>query len=684
MVMLRGSGNQLPARLPMSIREIRFQRSPLKSIIVAAVLAAGAALLPALAQTPPSMTIGPAEGMGFKLTWPSLPEKSYGVWESPDLLSWTPVSGFPRWGTGVEMEYRFVPGAGARYFRVRSEHVAPDGFVLIPGGSFQMGDPSASLVGLAPERPLHTVHVDSFYIGKYEVTWVLWDAVRRWGDTHGYAGVLVGSSKGPDHPVFNIAWTDMVKWCNARSEMEGLTPCYYYNGQVMKQGEGPPVWDRGANGYRLPTEAEWEKAARGGNSGTNYHWGDTINHSNANFQSYGSFSYDLTPAPRGHHPDYDLDPKPYTAPAGSFPPNAYGLFDMAGNVDERCWDLYSAVYYTDPGATVENTAGPTVGSSRLIRGGSWEAPAREVRCSARQYAIPGARSADTGFRLARNVSPIPAGFTLIPAGTFEMGDQSNPPLGIPVELPVHTVTTNAYLIAKHELSGAEWESVRTWGLAHGYTDLQAGSAKSPNHPVQNITWFAAVKWCNARSEKEGLTPCYTINGQPFRTGTGAPDCLWTASGYRLPTEAEWERAARGGRTAKLFPWGDTITHPQANYISLADLPYDISSTRGYHPSFSYGGSPYTAPLGSFSANDYALADTAGNVREWCWDWADVNYYAVSPSLNPRGPAFGTQRAARGGSWASDALQCRSSSRAGFGPSDDFYDTGLRLARSWNQ
>lgn len=681
MVMLRGSGNQLPARLPMSIREIRFLRSPLKSI-VAAVLAAGAALLPVSAQTPPSMTIGPAGGMGFKLTWPSLPEKSYGVWESPDLLSWTPVSGFPRWGTGVEMEYRFVPGAGARYFRVRSEHVAPDGFVLIPGGSFQMGDPTPDKVGDDQELPLHTLQVDAFYMGKYEVTWTQWDAVRRWGDLNGYAGLPAGGNHGTNHPVYDIDWNEMVKWCNARSQMEGLTPCYYVNGQVMKQGIEPPVFDRSANGYRLPTEAEWEKAARGGLSGNNFPWGPVITHANANFNSSGAYSYDLTPAPRGYHPDYDDGATPHTAPVGSFPPNGYGLYDMAGNLAERCWDYHSPTYYTV--SPDSNPTGPDTGTSRLIRGGNWSSIARYVRCSWRFYAIPGAQGNDTGFRLARNVLPIPAGFTLIPAGSFEMGDQSNPPLGIPVELPVHTVTTNAYLIAKHELSGAEWESVRTWGLAHGYTDLQAGSAKSPNHPVQNITWFAAVKWCNARSEKEGLTPCYTIDSQPFRTGTGTPDCLWTASGYRLPTEAEWERAARGGRTAKLFPWGDTITHPQANYISLADLPYDISSTRGYHPAFSYGGSPYTAPLGSFGANDYALADTAGNVREWCWDWADVNYYAVSPSLNPRGPAFGTQRAARGGSWASDALQCRSSSRAGFGPSDDFYDTGLRLARSWNQ
>ena len=647
------------------------------------MLATGGGLIPGTAQTVPPLTIGPAAGSNLKLAWPSLPDRTYRIWESADLASWTLVNGFPREGTGVDMEHRFVPGPGSRYYRMSSEHAAPDGFSLIPGGSFQMGDPTPDKVGDDQELPLHTVHVSAFYMGRYEVTWTLWDTVRRWGDLHGYAGLPAGTVHGTNHPVYDIDWNEMVKWCNARSEMEGLTPCYYLNGQVMRQGVDPPDFDRTANGYRLPTEAEWEKAARGGLTGFNFPWGPAISHANANFQSYGSYSYDVTPPPRGYHPDYDDGPTPHTSPVGSFPPNGYGLHDMIGNLAERCWDWHSAVFYNDPGASAADSTGPATGTSRIVRGGSWASIARGSRCSSRYYAIPGSQGMEFGFRLARNVSPIPAGFAFIPAGSFQMGDQSSPRIGIPVELPVHTVTTGAYLIAKHEVSASQWASVRAWGLTHGYTDLADGEAKALNHPVTFVTWHDAVKWCNARSEMEGLVPCYTVAGNVQRTGSSTPACNWTAGGYRLPTEAEWERAARGGRSARNFPWGDTITHRQANYQSMAEwAAFDISTTRGYHPAFGIAPFPYTAPLGNFDPNDHGVADTAGNVREWCWDWADVNYYANSPGIDPRGPDTGTQRVARGGSWSADAFQARNSSRAGFSANAHANDIGFRVARTF--
>ena len=112
--------------------------------------------------------------------------------------------------------------------------------------------------------------------------------------------------------------------------------------------------------------------------------------------------------------------------------------------------------------------------------------------------------------------------------------------------------------------------MRTWGLANGYTDLAAGNgsyaSKGANHPVHSITWYDMVKWCNARSEKEGLTPCYTVSGAIYQDGPEhAGGCNWSANGYRLPSEAEWEKAARGGLSAQNFPWGNTIAHSQANY-----------------------------------------------------------------------------------------------------------------------
>lgn len=247
----------------------------------------------------------------------------------------------------------------------------------------------------------------------------------------------------------------------------------------------------------------------------------------------------------------------------------------------------------------------------------------------------GQYSAAVKFRIT--ATDTPANFALIPAGTFMMGNAMDPSESVQDEgeLLSHPVNVGAFYMEKKLVTKAQWDAVYAWALAHGYDFDNPGSGKAPNHPVQNVNWYDCAKWCNARSEKEGMEPCYKLNGIVYRTGQSIMDFDPNAGGYRMPTEAEWEKAARGGAEGKRFPWGDIISHSWANYNAVTYMyPYDLGPD-GYHPWFTDGGEPYTSPVGSFPGNGYGLQDMAGNVWEWC------DPYVM-----------------RGGSWADYASNCR--------------------------
>jgi len=278
----------------------------------------------------------------------------------------------------------------------------------------------------------------------------------------------------------------------------------------------------------------------------------------------------------------------------------------------------------------------------------------------------------------------PDDMALIPAGSFVMGDTFGE--GDADELPLHTNYVSSFYMDKTEVTKAHWDSITNWAATNGYTFATTGAGKDTDHPVTSMSWVDTLKWANARSQFEGLMPCYTnADGSVYTNGAFAGGCNWSASGYRLPTEAEWEKAARGGSAGHRFAWtdSDTIQHARANYQAWTNgLAYDTSPTDNFHPSYDDLPYPYTSPVGSFAPNGYGLYDMTGNVKEMCWDVSDASYYSVSPGVDPRGPDSGSQRVTRGGAWGSFADEARNASRTLLASTTAIggHELGFRLVR----
>jgi len=280
----------------------------------------------------------------------------------------------------------------------------------------------------------------------------------------------------------------------------------------------------------------------------------------------------------------------------------------------------------------------------------------------------------------------PTGMALIPAGVFTIGDNLD---GESDAIPTN-VTVSAFYMDVNLVSYSQWQSVYSWATNAGYGFDNAGSGKAANHPVQTVNWYDTVKWCNARSQQAGLTPMYYTNAAltvVYMNGdVNAVYVNWSANGCRLPTEAEWEKAARVGLSGLRFPWGNTISESQANYYGdTSEFSYDLGPN-GYNSIGIIGGVPYTSPVGSFAPNGYGLYDMAGNVFEWCWDWFDHNLSSVgSPyagGTDPRGPASSPYgwRVLRGGGWGNLADVARCASRGGDNPNSAVNYVGFRCVR----
>ena len=272
----------------------------------------------------------------------------------------------------------------------------------------------------------------------------------------------------------------------------------------------------------------------------------------------------------------------------------------------------------------------------------------------------------------------PAGMTLIPAGVFVIGDTLDSEGDA---TPTISVTVSAFYMDVNLVSLSQWQSVYSYATNHGYGFVHAGLGKAANHPVQLVNWYDCVKWSNARSQQAGLTEVYYTDAGLTQVYTNRETtnifANWTAKGFRLPTEAEWEKAARGGLSGQRFPWGNTLSESQANYYSCFCHPYDLSNT-GYNPTFNDGVAPYTSPVGYFAANGYGLYDMAGNVFAWCWDWYGTPYAGGSDPHGPAGPLI--DRVLRGGNWSSMAYGTRCAIRYYGDPGVAYNYIGFRCVR----
>lgn len=298
---------------------------------------------------------------------------------------------------------------------------------------------------------------------------------------------------------------------------------------------------------------------------------------------------------------------------------------------------------------------------------------------------------------------------LLQGGEFQMGDHFGEEEGWDA-VPVHPVTLGEFYLSRHETTNQEYceflNSANSQGLLSvidgvvyqngtgtDYPYCETSTSSSDTRidyndgvfsirdkaersmtvdPAVHITWYGAVAYCNWKSRQKGRDECYDLSDWT---------CDFTKSGYRLPTEAEWEYAVRGGRHDPYlrFAWGNTIAHSQANYRSWGEKVYDVSPTIGYHPVWNDGTEPYTAPVGSFVSNDYGLYDMSGNVWEWCNDRYNPYYYQTSPQVNPLGPSTGSTRVLRGGGWLDSPEWCRSANRVGVSPDYRTSRTGFRVA-----
>ena len=566
--------------------------------------------------------------------------------------------------------------------------------IFCPPGTFTMGSP-ANETGRGTDETQHQVTLShGFYLGKHEVTQAQYQAVMN-GNS---AGLSADPSqfKGSNRPVERASWEDAQIFLAQLNAIE------------QTAGRLPTGWK-----YVLPTEAQWEYACRAGTTSA-YSWGNDINSSRANYNWDGA-----------HNTGNDFK---QTRDVGQYAANPWGFFDMQGNVWEWVSD-WKANYLT--GAQT-NPEGPASGSYRVERGGSWYNDGANLRSAERSRSSPSIRDGRIGFRVGfQPVQPDTANPELelfggagitreagqawaepgaaghdardgnltssisvsgtvdmnttgtyiltysvadaagntatanrtvtvvgnrsvdlnatvamdmlwVPAGTFTMGSPTTEAGRQSDREDEHNVSlTKGFYLGKYEVTQAQYEAVI------GSNPSEFNATGNGNRPVEKVNWTEAVAFCTQLTTQE--------------QAAGRLPVGWA---YVLPTESQWEYACRAG-TSTAYSWGTTIASSNANYNwdGGANDGNDFKQTRD---------------VGQYAANPWGFFDMHGNVWEWTADWYQAAYPTGNPVVDPSGPASGSTRVRRGGSWCNDGTFLRSAKRGSITPSTRNYGIGFRV------
>ena len=467
------------------------------------------------------------------------------------------------------------------YFVVNGAHF---NMKYVEGGTFRMGDSMENPSDDSRVTPPRNVTLSDYWIGEAEVTQELWQAVMGYNPSN-----FTGNNQ---LPVETVSYDDCLTFISKLNTLTGKT-------------------------FRLPTEAEWEFAARGGKNSRGYEYSGSNNICDVAWYQGNS---------RGTHP------------VKTKRANELGIYDMCGNVSEWCYDWELRYYY---GSDI-NPMGPAFGSYRMHRGGNWNYGDGWCSVTYRDCNSPGKHLYEIGFRLAigemeswpDNSNVAGDLFTVngaqfkmirVNGGTFRMGAR-----GSSVESSSsspHNVTLSDYWIGETEVTQELWQAVMGSNPSKFTGDAR--------RPVDNVSYEDCLAFIRKLNSLTGRT-------------------------FRLPTEAEWEFAARGGNKSR-------------GYMYSGGNEVGIVAWTGYNS----GGT--TCPVKTKRANELGIYDMSGNVFEWCNDWHG-NYGTASVS-NPKGPANGTYRVTRGGYWGATQLVigCAVYHRSRTEPSKTSENIGFRLA-----